>query len=73
MLIKSYVVLENLVVEVSCIHGIDPTASHLVYRAETRLVRGDGLDVVMATAELMAGCASLCYRGEIEMTCECGL
>lgn len=73
LLTKTYSVLDHWVIEVSCIHGIDPTQSHLVYRTEIRTIRADLGDALDATYEALVYCSRKVTEGEIWDSIDCML
>lgn len=60
---RCYTVMDSLVVEVTCVHSGDPSASHLLIREERR-PRGEGMVLALkALAEVHEIAASLVAAG----------
>jgi hypothetical protein len=56
---RAYTVLDAVVVEVSCVHTVDPAGSHLVIREERRGVPVDEVGALRTLADVCDMAASL--------------
>lgn len=70
--VRSYTVLHLLMVEVTCWHGQEHEASHLIYREGVE-TSGEALALLEALSDVVARCHDHAYRGDLELTDECGL
>jgi hypothetical protein len=70
---RSYLVLDRLVHEVSCIHGADLTQSHLVFREEQQVPDPSPVALLGAIAEAARTCWYLAERDRVTLYDDCGL
>jgi hypothetical protein len=71
IVVKSYTVMTMTVVEVSCIHSVDPLAAHLVYRVQVTDTPRNLWEWLMGLAETIHEAGRSLEHGELLETDDC--
>lgn len=71
LIVKAYRIMDACRVEVSCWHGDDAEASHLLLRQDVLDVL-DAAAAVSAAASVVEACAHYAHTDRLELTDECG-
>lgn len=73
LVLRAYPVMGRLTVEISCVHGGDPTASHLVYRSLSWGTPEDLEEALNTISEQLAYVCTLVREGAVLEYDDCTL